>query len=182
MDHPNESATLLTSRLVRIGQEEAFAAWSDRYEAAARGADGYRGLVRLEQPDGLTHFVQRFADDDALQAWERSVVRRALSAEADAISASRDQRHAEGDAAIRLPSEQAAPKWKTFIATWAAVLPLLLVLNALVGLLPLPKLVRLPLSSVLLTASLTWFVLPFVRRRVRPWLLADDEGIRKEPD
>jgi antibiotic biosynthesis monooxygenase (ABM) superfamily enzyme len=87
-----------------------------------------------------------------------------------------------GRCPIRLPSEQAAPKWKTFIATWAAVLPLLLVLNALVGLLPLPKLVRLPLSSVLLTASLTWFVLPFVRRRVRPWLLADDEGIRKEPD
>jgi antibiotic biosynthesis monooxygenase (ABM) superfamily enzyme len=55
---------------------------------------------------------------------------------------------------------------------------LLLVLNALVGLLPfdLPKPVELAATSLVMTATLTWLILPRVRKLLRPWLLCDHDG------
>jgi hypothetical protein len=85
---------------------------------------------------------------------------------------------------VRVPSETAIPKWKTWIATWVAVFPLLLALNGLVALLPikLPMPVELAVTSLIMTATLTWLILPRIRKLLRPWLLAgDDGGLRKDP-
>jgi antibiotic biosynthesis monooxygenase (ABM) superfamily enzyme len=178
MDTPARHATLVTSRLVFAGREEAFARWIDRVEAAARESPGYLGGARMDQPGGLSHFLHRFASESDLNRWSDSAERHRLTEEADSFSGPRRQTALGLQPHFHLPSEAAAPKWRTWIATWAAVFPLLLVLNALVGLLPfdLPKPVELAATSLVMTATLTWLILPRVRKLLRPWLLCDHDG------
>lgn len=77
------------------------------------------------------------------------------------------------DAWFAIAGKPATPKWKTFLVTWLAVYPALLsityLLNALLPASERP--VQLALSSALLTASLTWIIMPLLTRQLRPWLL-----------
>jgi antibiotic biosynthesis monooxygenase (ABM) superfamily enzyme len=42
--------------------------------------------------------------------------------------------------------------------------------------------VELAVTSSIMTATLTWLILPRIRKLLRPWLLAgDDGGLRKDP-
>lgn len=176
---------LVASRLVHAGREEEFARWADRFDEAARACAGGRGGMRLEQPNGLVHFIQRFESEEAARRWCDSDVRRRLGAEADAFSAEHSEIATGDRVQVRLPSEAAVPKWKLWLATWAAVFPLLLAMNAIAKAVAggLPQAVQLGLTSLAMTAVLTWFVLPEIRKRLRPWLFRDDEngGLKKEP-
>lgn len=178
-------ATLVTTRLVRAGHEDAFDRWAGRFEDAAAAAHGVRGTLRLEQPNGMTHFVHRFGSDAELERWRCSGAYLALAREADAYSVGRaDEAHGDRRRA-RLPGEASAPKWKTWIATWASVFPLLLLLNAAVKSVGdgLPQTVQLGITSLVMTAALTWFILPQVRKLLRPWLFSDGGGaLRRDPD
>ena len=184
MHDPDQPAALVTTRLIRPGREDEFARWAERLdEAAAREADA-AGVVRLEQPSGLVYAVHRFRSAADARRWQGASARRALEAEAEAFSSGCSQLEEGRRVEIRVPSETAIPKWKTWIATWFAVFPLLLALNGLVALLPfkLPPPVELAVTSLVMTATLTWFVLPYIRKRLRSWLLADGEdGLRRDP-
>lgn len=184
MPDPDSSATLITTRLVLAGRGPKFDRWADRVEAAVRASPGYMGGTRLEQPGGLVHFLHRFAGEDDLKRWTDSPERRALTKAADAFSRPRRQTATGAQPRFQLPSEATAPKWKTWVATWAAVFPMLLLLNAAIAALPfdLPEPVELAVSSLALTALLTWIILPRVRKLLRPWLFGDADGkLRREP-
>lgn len=185
MEHRSRPTVLVASRLVHAGREEEFGRWAQRFNEAAHECAGGRGGLRLEQPDGLIHFVQRFASEEDARGWLASDVRRGLAAEADAFSREHHEIATGDNAQVRLPSELSVPKWKLWLATWAAVFPLLLLLNAAIKVVAggLPQPVQLAIMSLAMTAVLTWFVLPELRKRLRPWLFRDDKdgSLKKEP-
>jgi antibiotic biosynthesis monooxygenase (ABM) superfamily enzyme len=183
MTDPDRTAVLVTTRLVRRGRAEEFERWAERHDAAIRASPGVLGTVRLDQPGGFAHFVQRFASEEEARRWSEGPERASLTAEASAFSAEHRQCATGMSVSLRLPSEAAVPNWKNWLATWACAYPVSLVLNYLLEALPitLPKFVQVGIISGALIAVLTWFVLPRVRGVLRPWLLACDEGLRKEP-
>ncbi|EZP57285.1 MULTISPECIES: hypothetical protein [Sphingomonas] len=171
-------ATLAISRVMRPGHEQAFEPWADRCVAAAQAQPRFRCAVRLAQAGGLHHLLLQFGDRTALDAWTGQDGYRALSDEADDFSVGLDQSDAGTLLAFTLPSEAAARKWKTACVTWIGVVPTLLIVSAVIGwLLPgAPKVVQQILSSVILTAALTWLILPKVRGWSRFWMLQDERG------
>jgi hypothetical protein len=184
MHQTRQTAALITTRLIKAGHEEEFARWAERLDAAAEAEAGAEHVVRLEQPSGLVYAVHRFRAEEDARRWHDAPVRHALNAEADAFSSGCSQVEIGRDIQVRVASETAIPKWKTWIATWVIVFPLLLFLNFAVTLLPfeLPQPVELALTSIVMTATLTWVILPRIRKLLRPWLLADaDGGLRKDP-
>ena len=140
---------------------------------------------KLEQRSGLVHFVEHFDSPEAADAWRASPEHERLAGEADAFTKGRlELRHGEA-VDLKLPSETVVPRWKLAVATWTAVFPLLLLLNTGVRALPvrLPQQVQLAITSLIMVASLTWFILPQVKKLLRPWLFDDGEGgLRRDPD
>jgi len=179
---PGEGPAIsIASHIVRAGKVDAFRDWADRYDRAAAGQPGFSGTVRLEQTGGVFHLAQRFDRRDQLEAWQGSAACRALAAEADPLSQAREQTGDGRTITFKLPGEADAAKWKRFLMTWAAVFPILLILNSAVGLTKLPQLARLAITSPLLTALLTWVVLPKVARWAKPWVLSDAHGRPRKP-
>jgi hypothetical protein len=180
----DQPAALITTRLIKEGREDEFARWAERLDDAALREADVAGVVRLEQPSGLVYAVHRFRNPADARRWRDAPARRALEEEAEAFSSGCSQLEQGRRVQVRVPSETAIPKWKTWIATWLAVFPLLLALNGLVALLPfkLPQPIELAVTSLVMTATLTWLILPRIRKLLRPWLLAgDDGGLRKDP-
>jgi hypothetical protein len=176
--------TAIVTRLVQAGHEDSFARWAEAFDTAARASPGVVRTLRLEQPGGLVHFLHDFESREALARWTGSPRYAELKDAADGFSAERVQLIDPGQCEVRLPSDAAVPKWKSWIATWTVVFPLLLALNALVRTFAAgaPQPVQLGATSLVMTATLTWLVLPVIRKRLRPWLFHDKEhGVRKEP-
>ncbi|MGC6693186.1 hypothetical protein, partial [Burkholderia pseudomallei] len=122
---------------------------------------------------GINYLIYRFDSPAHLHAWTSSGERRKLIAKGDEISDEHRDAAVGMDAWFAIAGKPATPKWKTFLVTWLAVYPVLLSINYLLNaLLPtLERPVQLALSSALLTSSLTWIIMPFLTRQLRPWLL-----------
>ena len=169
--------TVVVTRVVRPGKEDEFAAWAEEVDAAAARFDGHLGAVRLHDNQGLNHLVYLFDGDDHLKRWEDSPLRRELIRRGNELSddqrTTADGRHSW----FTVPSTSAS--WKSFVMTWLAVFPSLLVISSVVRWIGpgLPQPLQLAISSLTLTALLTWVILPRVTNRVRPWLF---HGARPE--
>jgi uncharacterized protein len=170
-------SVLVATHAVHPRQLAAFQDWAERLDATAREQAGFVAAARLEQSGGLTHLVQFFGSPAALADWQASERYRAFVAEGEALSVGLRQT-ADDPARIDVPAESSAPKWKSFLVTWLAVLPVLLILSSAIraAFPQLPPLLQTAGSSVLLTAALTWIILPPVQRRARAWMLRTDEG------
>ena len=119
-----------------------------------------------------------------MEAWSVSTDYMSLAREADHFSVSLDQKDSGATVSFTLPSEAAARKWKTALVTWLGVVPTLLIVSGVIGhALPgLSRVVQQLISSVLLTVTLTWLILPRVRAWSRFWMLRDTDGeLRKKP-
>lgn len=175
---PEQTATIVISRAVRVGHEDTFGAWVDRIDRLATGAPGYRATIRLGQTAGFQHLLFRFDDRAAADAWRCSDPMAALSAEADRFSTALLQLDTGNVVTFELPSDASASKWKRFVTTWLAIFPILLIVSSLVRLpfkdAPLP--LQLIPSSLLLTATLQWIVLPRLQRYTRFWVLQNSAG------
>ena len=178
-------ATLVESLAIHPARTDQFDNWVQAYLEALNQAGGHGGTLRLEQAAGLHHFVSRFNSEADLNAWRRSAVYRKLCEERMQCSAGLVQ-HGTGTAlCFALPSEATARKWKRFLIVWASVLPVLLVLNTSVRtVLPgLPPIVQLCITSPILTALLTWVILPRIQRWSSYWMLQGSDGkLQRRPD
>ncbi|RDE06556.1 hypothetical protein [Sphingomonas aracearum] len=174
----SEPATHLASCIVKASSEDAFREWADRLEKQAATCPGFRQTLRLEQAGGLVHLLTIFDDAEALRRWQAHPATLALMRGGRAHAAMREDTAQASAARFALPAEASGAKWRRFLVTWLAVFPILLVLNGLLQLLPvrLPMFARLAISSPLLTATLTWLVLPWANRRTRAWRLSDGSG------
>ena len=75
---------------------------------------------------------------------------------------------------IRRPIPAAPPRWKQAVTIWLGFFPTNLLALWLLGFIPgfaeLPLVVRVLSTTILLTPVMTYAVLPWVTRRLRPWL------------
>lgn len=75
---------------------------------------------------------------------------------------------------IRRPIPAAPPRWKQAVTIWLGFFPTNLVALWLLGFIPgfaeLPLVLRVLSTTILLTPVMTYVVLPWVTRRLRPWL------------
>lgn len=170
--------TLIDSRVVAAGREEAFRAWAERVGAAAEAQPGFVGALRIVQTGGIFHLTHRFRDTEALAAWEASAACRRLEEEARTFSMPRRDVVEGGAPWVQLPSEADAPKWKRFLMTWAAALPVAVAMAALFSALgdPLPGAVQAAISSFVLVAAMTLVIIPRLSRWLKPWVMKDADG------
>jgi uncharacterized protein len=165
--------SVVVTRVVKPGKEREFVAWADEVDRAASRAPGHAGGIRLHDDQGLNHLVYQFDTREHLRAWEESPERQELLARGRPFSDERRTTAGGANAWFDVPSGNAPPGWKQFLLTWAAAFPTLLVVSTLVRLVGLPQVIALAITSCVLTALLTWVILPWVTRRARRWLFRD---------
>ena len=170
--------TVISSRAIQAGAEARFEPWADCLYSAAQDASGYLAGVRLGQTQGLQHLVFRFRTEADAQAWRTGATFQRLASEADAFSVGLDQVEPGDPARFEVPSDASAAKWKRFVTTWIAVLPVLLAISSLVRWLldEWPPALQLIPSSLMLTATLQWIILPRLQRWSRFWLRRGANG------
>ena len=170
--------TVVASRAIHANAEARFDPWADRLDDAARDASGYLSGLRLKQTEGLQHLVFRFRTKADAQAWRDGPAFARLASEADGFSVGLDQVGSGDLVPFELPSDSAAAKWKRFVTTWVAVFPMLLAISSVTRWLldDWPPALQLIPSSLLLTATLQWVILPRIQRWSRFWLLQDANG------
>lgn len=179
-DDARRPLTVLITRRVRPGQERAFEALIDRLLDAARGFPGHLGGHVL-RPEGsaspLYQTLFAFDDEAHLAAWSDSPERRDILARLAEIS--------EGETATRVltgletwfalpaaPTRSPPPRWKMAIVTWMGIFPLVLILSHTVGplLAPFGSAVAVLVVTGLVTAAMTWGVMPVAVRILARWL------------
>jgi antibiotic biosynthesis monooxygenase (ABM) superfamily enzyme len=158
------------------------------------------GWVRAGEGSDLWYMLYRFRDIPTLEAWEQSSQRawwlesgRAFASEVrverrtgiegwfDApFATSIEARHplsadpATATGPVQLPIPPAPPRWKQAVTIWLGFFPTNLLASWLLGFAPgfteWPLWARVLLSTVLLTPVMTYAVLPWITRMLRPWL------------
>jgi antibiotic biosynthesis monooxygenase (ABM) superfamily enzyme len=175
---PDQTATIITGRAIRAGREEEFERLIEDLNRLAGAALGYRAAIRLGQTAGFQHLLFRFDGRTAAKIWQGDGALNAHVAVADGFSTALSQTDAENHVNFELPSDASASKWKRFATTWLTVFPVLLIISFLIRMVlkdaPLP--LQLLPSSLLLTATLQWIILPRLQRYSRFWLLQDSSG------
>ena len=133
------------------------------------------GILRPQRVGQDWHVVYRFADPAALERWEDSAVRADWLRRADDLVEETGVARVSGlETWFSLPGRTAPapPRWKMFLVTLTAIVPLVLLMN--VAVLPLldgwPLVLRTLVFSGALTALMTWVVMPRITRLFRQFL------------
>jgi len=176
-DRASQPVTVTVARRVEPGRESDFEDWVGRLIVAARGFPGFLGAGSL-RPGRVGqdwHVVFRFANGADLRRWEASPERARWLAKGDAFMAETGVQRVSGlETWFSLPGRTAPapPRWKMALVTLAAIVPLVLTMNAV--LLPhlanWPPLGRTLLFSGTLTSLMTWVVMPRMTRLFRRFL------------
>ncbi len=173
--------TFVVSRIVKPSCEEAFEAWQRGIAAACLKYEGHLGvdLIRPEdhhRPEFVV--ILRFDSYDHLKRWVDSDERRKWLAEVDALTVG--ETRAEIVTGLEFwfelhdnPSLM-PPRYKQALLTWAAITPLSIAANALLGppLAALPLIVRSMIIAAILVILMTYVVMPRFTRLVARWLYA----------
>ena len=178
--HEAQPVTVTVARRVAPGQEARFERWAERLTRAAAKFPGFlgAGLLRPGRVGQDWHVVYRFDRADHLAAWESSDVRGSLLAAGDDVMETIGVQRISGlETWFELPGRTAPapPRWKMFLVSVATIYLLqVLVYTALGGLTTgWPMVARLALFVCLVTAAMTWLVMPRVARWLSRWLYAD---------
>jgi antibiotic biosynthesis monooxygenase (ABM) superfamily enzyme len=157
------------------------------------------GWVRAGEASDLWYMLYRFRDIPTLEGWEDSPQRawwldsgRAFASEVrverrtgiegwfDAPFATHvEPRHPDRPSSpatgpVQQPIPAAPPRWKQAVTIWLGFFPTNLLASWLLGFVPgfteWPLILRVLLATLLLTPVMTYAVLPWVTRMLRPWL------------
>lgn len=183
------AVTVAVTRTADPAHEPEVLAWVRAGISLAEGFDGFLGAgwVRSAVDDDQWHMLYRFADRDALAAWESSSQRAWwLAAAQGLVGATRKQRFTGIEGWFDPPAHHdvehpgdgvrggaaAPPRWKQATTIFLVFLPLSIVLSEL-GAHLLPD-VALPLrvlaQTLVATPLMVWFGLPWITRRMDWWL------------
>ncbi len=172
-------ATVVITRVVKVGREHEFRNWLLRLIAESESFPNNGGTVVLSPAPGESNvfrIVQRFSDSESMRAWEDSDVRRRLSAEANAFSTSQRQMVTGMEAWFQLSDAAGAPppkKWKMALMTFGVVYVITAVL------IPreqawLPKSWSFyevnVITNVIIAVLMTYALMPVAARLFRRWL------------
>lgn len=143
--------------------------------------DGFlgSGWVRAHADSDEWHMLYRFADADTLEAWEASDDRAEWLYEGrELVEVARVERRTgiEGWFDAPQPGVPAAPpRWKQAVTIWLGFFPLSLLFTTLVtSFVPiwheLWPIATVLITTLCLTPTMTYLLLPFVTRLLQPWL------------
>lgn len=192
----SESITVSIRREVDPDRIPEATAWVQTGVNLANRYPGFlgSGWVRAGEDSHIWHMLYRFATDDDLVAWERSPEREWwLSTGEGFVLSERAKRRTgiEGwfdeptTGTITVPNSDTGgtttvavvhtpPRWKQAVSIWLGFFPMSLLFNYAVTPAPgwdvLPLWLRTLLTTVALTPVMTYWVLPWVTRMLRPWL------------
>ena len=181
---PPESVTVTVTRRALPGRDDEMSAWVQAGQRLAAGFEGFLGAghVRPRGDSDDWHMLYRFSDEAALARWQSSSQREWWLASAVGPGRGDPGREADRHRGLvrRAPrpggqhprARRGPPRWKQAVVIFLAFTPVNLAAQALllpvVGGLPLP--LRVLVLSTVLIPVMTWFVLPFVTRRLSWWL------------
>jgi len=185
---PDAAVTVLISRRVKPGHEEAFERLSRQLMEVAASFAGYLGAQLVhpgEEPgveDGLYHVVLAFENRASLDRWQDAPARSlGLTALAPHIEGVPSIRHVSGLAhwfqpRSTLPLGQ-PPRWKVAFVTWLGICPTVYAAFLLLSapLASWPLLARVAAITALVVVAMTWLVAPQLTRLFRPWLYASSD-------
>jgi antibiotic biosynthesis monooxygenase (ABM) superfamily enzyme len=172
-----EPVTVTVARRVAVGREHEFEQWYDGIIGAACRFPGFlgSGVLRPHTTGQDWHVVYRFADPASLARWESSPERAEWLRRAEDLAEETGVARVSGlETWFAMPGRTApAPsRWKMFLVTLVAIVPLVLLMNLTV--LPLlsgwPLVVRTLVFSGTLTGLMTWVVMPRITRLFRRFL------------
>lgn len=177
-DHEGGPVTVTVARRVTPGREREFETWYDGIIGAASKHSGFlgAGILHPHTAGHDWHVVYRFADAASLHGWEASAERaRWLEQVDDLIEEETGVQRVSGlETWFAMPGRTAPapPRWKMFLVTLAAIVPLVLLMN--VAVLPAisewPLVARTLVFSGTLTGLMTWVVMPRMTRLFRQFL------------
>ncbi|MGH8907997.1 MAG: antibiotic biosynthesis monooxygenase [Egibacteraceae bacterium] len=171
--------TALVTRLVKAGREQEFEALLERLRQAASSCPGHQGVTIIRPPASSHEYVIVYRFDSAghLQDWQKSPVRQSLIAESEHLAEAppQEQNLSGLDTWFTMPGGQVVrppARWKMWLLSLCAIYPVITLLVVLTGPLlaafPLP--VRFAVLSIVLTALMTWIVMPALSRLFARWL------------
>lgn len=169
--------TLMVARRVPSGRYRDFTAWLDEGRALAADFSGYLGSGVLAPPPGDDEYqiVFRFSDAATLAAWEHSASRRAWLERGQGLYQTPHEHRATGlDSWFREADGHTPPRWKQAVAIWLAFFPVSLVFQLLFGgqLEMLPLVLKVLVSTLVLTPVMVFLFIPLITRWLAPWLNA----------
>lgn len=174
----SERPTVVVSRRVRPGCEEAFEEWVAGFTAAASQAPGWVSHQVVPplgeaQPDWV--FVFTFDTPGHLRAWVESPVRTTwlLKSELLVQGEVRAQLISGLEVLFGLDRTGKPPAvWKLALATFAGLWPVAYLNAVALGpwLAHLDPVWRTLVVSAVTVAQMTWVVMPLVTRGLKPWL------------
>ncbi|MFJ9622471.1 antibiotic biosynthesis monooxygenase [Streptomyces sp. NPDC101181] len=178
-DVTSTDVTLLTARSVEPGYEREFREWFGRVTRATATFPGHLGDGLFQPPtaSGPWVLIHRFRDREAARGWSASPERAALFDNCEGhhqTEVARRELSAMETWFTPPPVTAAAPppRWKLALAAFAAVLPVSLVGNGLLGpaLADVPLPVRVLVLALLFSMLMTYVMMPATTRVLRGWL------------
>ncbi len=174
-NHP-EPITITVARDVAPGREADFLDWAETMFSIAGFHEGYLGggILRPGMADEPWHMIYRFRDPDSFAQWEHSPDRTKHLAAGEAFMHHKAERRFTGlETWFALPEQatEVPARWKMAIVSFAAALPLSLLVNLVVApRLHAPAMLRPLLSVATLVIWLTWIAMPKATQLLRGWL------------
>ena len=180
--------TVSIHRVVSPERVPEVTAWVQAGVRLANRWPGFLGSGWIRAAEGSTEWVMlyRFADVERLEAWEKSAERREWLDRGEGLVAEQGVVRRTGiegwfapplrqDEPTGPPLLPAPPRWKQSVAIWLGFFPVNLAFTALMAwLVPafddLPLVLGVLASTLVLTPIMSFWVLPFVTGRLRPWL------------
>ncbi|MFJ9590822.1 antibiotic biosynthesis monooxygenase [Streptomyces acidicola] len=188
-DGPTD-VTLLTARTVEPGYEQDFREWFGRVTNAASAFPGHLGdgLFRPPAAAGPWVLIHRFRDHESARGWTTSPERAALFDNCEGHHQTEVARRELSGMETLFTSPQdtttvAPPRWKMVLAAFAAVLPISLIGNGLLGpaLSALPLLARVLILALLFSTLMTYLMMPTVTLVLRRWLYSSTSTAGEGP-
>jgi antibiotic biosynthesis monooxygenase (ABM) superfamily enzyme len=182
---PAETVAFIVTHRVRTGEEERYEAWLADIFIASSGFSGYLGREIFRPSDGSRKYtsVVRFDSQDSLNAWAESETRKSFVSKVHDLLEQGDQVEIRSGIDFWFTPEGVKPPklWKQFVLTVSAVYPLSLIIPLFLS--PLGKLVPVLgnefltafLMAVILTAMLTFVIMPRYTRLMKRWLYDEEE-------
>ena len=135
------------------------------------------GWVRSTRDSWEWHMLYRFADQRLLDAWEHSEERQSwLATGRDLVLDQRVEKRTGIEGWFDAPT-QSPPRWKQATSIWLGFFPVNLAFTLLVtafipGWNDLATVLKVLITTLVLTPIMAYWVLPWVTRMLRPWLLS----------
>lgn len=181
----SEPTAFIVTHVIKPGAERRYEDWTREILRAVSGFPGYLGrdVVLPTHGDRKYTVIVRFDNNESLRAWAESETRKEFIRRAGDLMEKGDQYEIRTGIDFWFePKGVKPPKpWKQFLLTTTAVYPLSLIIPKLLA--PLFRIAPLLgngliaglLVSAILTALLTFVVMPHYTRLVSKWLYEEVE-------